>query len=138
MNPRKIVWAFSSVIIFVLALRVLELLGIVGVEVDILIRWFAAASALLLATFIGVMIGRNRLSLRGALVSMVLGVIVFPVSPIVGMLIAVSLPPTLRGNFIVFGIFVAGLPLFVLGFLFWLRKKGFFKSAKMNWTDKEM
>ena len=138
MNSRKIVWAFSSVIIFVLALRVLELLGIVGVEVDIVMRWLAAASTLLLATFIGVMIGRNRLSLRGALVSMVLGVIVFPVSPIVGMLIAVSLPPTLRGNLIVFGIFVAGLPLFVLGFLFWLRKKGFFKSTKMNWTDKEM
>jgi hypothetical protein len=137
-NPRKIVWAFSSVIIFVLALRILELLGIVGVEVDILIRWLAAASTLLLATFIGVMIGRNRLSLRGALVSMVLGVIVFPVSPIVGMLIAVSLPPTLRCNPIVFGIFVAGLPLFVLGFLFWLRKKGFFKSMKMSWTDKEM
>jgi len=54
------------------------------------------------------------------------------------MFIAVSLPPTLRGNPIVFGIFVAGLPLFVLGFLFWLRKKGFFKSMKMSWTDKEM
>ena len=138
MNPTKIVWAFSSVIIFVLALRILELLGIVGVEADILIRWLAAASTLLLATFIGIMIGRNKLSLRGAIVSIVLGVIVFPVSPIVGMLIAVSLPLTFRGNPIVFGIFVAGLPLFVLGFLFWLRKKGFFKSLKMSWTDKEM
>ena len=59
-------------------------------------------------------------------------------APIVGMFIAVSLPPTLRGNPIVFGIFVAGLPLFVLGFLFWLRKKDFFKSMKMSWTDKEM
>jgi len=124
--------------IFVLSLWILELLGIVGTEVDILIRWLAAASTLLLGIFLGVMIGRNRLNLRETIVNMVLGVIVFPVSPIVGMFIAVSLPPTLSGNPIVFGIFVAGLPLFVLGFLFWLRRKGFFKSVKMNWTDKEM
>jgi len=124
--------------IFVLSLWILELLGIVGTEVDVLIRWLAAVSTLLLGVFLGIMIGRNRLNLRETIVNMVLGVIVFPVSPIVGMFIAVSLPPTLSGNPIVFGIFVAGLPLFVLGFLFWLRRKGFFKSVKMNWTDKEM
>ena len=124
--------------IFVLSLWILELLGIVGTEVDVLIRWLAAVSTLLLGVFLGIMIGRNRLNLRETIVNMVLGVIVFPVSPIVGMFIAVSLPPTLSGNPIVFGIFVAGLPLFVLGFLFWLRRKGFFKSVKMNWTDKEI
>jgi hypothetical protein len=83
------------------------------------------------------MIGRNRWSLRGAIVSMVSGLIVFPVSPIVGMLIAVSLPPSIRGNPAVFEIPVAGLPLLVLGLTFWLRKKGFLRSAKMDWTDKE-
>jgi hypothetical protein len=137
-NPTRIAWAFSLVLVFVLALWILELLGFVGAEFDLVIRWLAAASTLPLGIFLGVMIGRNRLSLREAIINIVLGVIVFPISPIVGMLIAVSLPPTLRGNPIVFGIFVAGLPLFVLGFLLWLKKKGFFRSVKKNWTDKEL
>jgi hypothetical protein len=136
MDPRKVVWAFTSVLTFILVLWILELLGIVGVEVDILIRWLATASILLLGVFMGIMIGRNRWSLRGAIVSIVLGVIVFPVSPIVGMFIAVNLPPSIRGNPIVFGIPVAGLPLLVLGLTFWLRKRGFLKSAKLDWTDK--
>jgi len=136
MNPKKVLWAFVSVGTFALALWTLRIFGIVGAEVDLLNHWLAIVSSMLFGIFIGIVIAGKKLSVRGAVVNLLLTLILVTFSPIIGMIIAVSLPVSIQIMPVVAGAASGGFALSFLGLVYWLRKKGYLRSTKIDWTDK--
>ena len=136
MNPKRILWAFVSVGTFALALWTLRIFGIVGAEVDLLNHWLAIVSSMLFGIFIGIVIAGKKLSVRGAVVNLLLTLILVTFSPIIGMIIAVSLPVSIQIMPVVAGAASGGFALSFLGLVYWLRKKGYLRSTKIDWTDK--
>jgi len=136
MNPKKVLWAFVSVGTFALALWILRIFGIVGAEVDLLNHWLAIVSSMLFGIFIGIVIAGKKLSVRGAVVNLLLTLILVTFSPIIGMIIAVSLPVSIQIMPVVAGAASGGFALSFLGLVYWLRKKGYLRSTKIDWTDK--
>jgi hypothetical protein len=135
-HPKKILWAFVSVGTLVFVLWILRIFGVVGAEVDLLNRWLAIASSILFGIFIGIVITGKKLSVRGAIVNLLLTLILILFSPIIGIIIAVSLPISMQIMPIVAGGLSGGFALSFLWLIHWLRKRGYLSSTKIDWTDK--
>jgi hypothetical protein len=134
-NPKRILWAFISVGTFSLVLWILRVLGIVGVEVDLLSRWLAIVSSILFCIFVGIAIAGKKLSIRGAIVNLLLTLILL-FSPIIWVIIAVNFHASIQIMLIVVMAFSGGFALFFLRLIYWLRSKGYFRSTIIDWTDK--
>ena len=133
MNPKKILWAFVSVGIFSLTLWILGIFGVVGAEVDLLSRWLAILSSLLFCIFMGIAIAGKKLSIRGAVVNLLLTFMLVTFSPIIGVIIAVNFHISIQIMPVVAGVLSGGFALFFLKFIYWLRSKGYLRSTKIDW-----
>ncbi len=136
MRPEKILWAFVSVGAFALALWLLRIFGVIGAEVDIWSRSLAIASSILLCIFVGIVVVEKKLSIRGAVINLLLTLMLVTLSPIVGVIIAVNLRVSVQIAPIVAGGLSGVFALSFLSLVYWLRRKGYLRSTKIDWTDK--
>lgn len=127
-------WAFASVATFFLSLWFLRFFGILGGEVDILVNWLSIVAFILFGVFIGIAISEKKVSVRGAIVNMLLTIILIPLSPLIGVTIALALPLSKQHMPIAAGAFAGGFGLLYIGLIYWLRKKGFLKFTEIDWT----
>jgi hypothetical protein len=135
MSLRRTLWAFTSLGTLSISLWLLRFLGIIGSEVDILLNWLSIVVLVLFGVFMGITISEKKVSVKEAIINLLLVAILFPLSPIVGLTIAQALPFSRQQLPIAVGVFTSGFAFLYLGLLFWLRKKGFLKFTKINWTD---
>ena len=133
MNPKKILWAFVPVGTFSLALWILRIFGIIGVEVDLLSRWLTIISSILFCIFMDIVIAGKKLSTRGAVVNLLLTLMLVTFSPIIGVIIAVNLHISIQIMPVVAGALSGGFALSFLWLIYWLRSKGYLRSTKIDW-----
>jgi hypothetical protein len=136
MSLKKVLWAFASVGAFSLSLWLLRSFGILGNEVNILVRWLTIIGSILFGVFIGIAVAGKKIGVKGIVVNMLLGLTVLFLSPIIGFTIAQPLPLSIQYRIIASATISGSFGVLFIWFIYWLRKKGFLKYTEINWTEK--
>jgi hypothetical protein len=89
----------------------------------------------LFGVFIGVAISGRKVGVKEVIMNLLLVAMLFPLSPIIGLTIAQTLPFNRQQLPVAVGVFTSGFAFLYLGLLFWLKKRGILKFTKIDWAD---
>jgi hypothetical protein len=80
---KKAAFAASVFFVIYLVLLMLSLLGFIGAEYDILVRWVSVISLVLMGVFVGMLISEKKIPVKTALVNLLVVLVGLALVPIV-------------------------------------------------------